>query len=99
MEIWVFLHGNPLVNSEVAHLSQISSNPLGLGYWAETWRGKKRNLGLLLLSPILELVWVSFNIKEYSMIFPFSCWTSLGYSWIKALIHFILGPTWPKMLK
>lgn len=54
MEEWEIMHGSPMGNSEVAHLSQLSSNPLGLGYWAETWR-KKRNLGLLLLSPIFEL--------------------------------------------
>ena len=36
------LHGDPMDNNEVAHLSQLSSNPLGLGYWAENMEEKKK---------------------------------------------------------
>ena len=49
------LHGSPLVNSEVAHLSQISSNPLGLGYWAENGGGKKKIFGLFAPKPNISV--------------------------------------------
>ena len=42
MEEWEIMHGSPMGNSEVAHLSQLSSNPLGLGYWAENMEEKKK---------------------------------------------------------
>ena len=41
MEEWEIMHGSPMGNSEVAHLSQLSSNPLGLGNWAENMEEKK----------------------------------------------------------
>ena len=66
-----FLHGSPLVNSEVAHLSQISSNPLGLGYWAETWR-KKKKFGPFAPKPNIRVsLRYVFSLKECSRIFIF----------------------------
>ena len=50
------------------HLKVNSSLDLGLGPRIER---EKEEFGPLPLSPILELIWVNFLIKEYSMIFPF----------------------------
>ena len=35
------LHGYPMGNNDVSLESQLSSNPLGLGYWAENIEEKK----------------------------------------------------------
>ena len=71
MEIWTKVHGYPRDNNEVATQSQLSS--LSSWIWAlgREFEREKEEFGPLPLSPILELIWVNFLIKEYSMIFPF----------------------------
>ena len=93
------MHGYPMNKNEVASKVNTSPSLLGFGPWAENFEEERKNFGLFPLSPKLELVRVFLGLIEQNSDF----YIFVGLVWVihgsKLLIHFILGPTWPKMLK